>query len=157
MEDIEGKTSIPEPLVTMNIMGSDKYARVMRPFKFRSKILWDAVCKRTCEIPEGFVFDFESIPWLRGECPEAGAIHDYVCRIDSNPVVSKTLAAKVYFEFLEYIYAMDDARAKVKVIDRACDWIKSHVKFAAVVLAPGYFHRYKVLDSYSEIAGIKES
>lgn len=155
MADIEGKTSLPNAMVIMNIAGSDRFVKLMRPFRFRSKVLRDNVCKKYCEIPAGFCFDLESIPWFRGHCPEAGAIHDYLCRIDSDPVVTKVMAARVYFEFLEYLYGLDDSRVRFGMIDRMGDWIKARAKYAAVIMAPGYFHKHYVNASWQELAGVQ--
>ena len=135
-------------------MGSGKYARLAVPFKFYSRVL-----KRWVIVPEGFVFDFESVPFLRGTCPEAGCAHDYLCRKDSNPIVSKAMAAEVYFEVLDYVYAMDDLDhpqtfpGKLEsALDLVIDTTRKWLKYWAVCLAPGYFHRYKVMDSYEVVS-----
>lgn len=81
-------------------------------------------------IPIGFTCDLESIPWLRGLCRTGGLIHDYVCRIDSDPVVSKKVGALVYREALYYF---NHPRWKVEG------------KYWAVRMAWGYFHKKKVI------------
>jgi len=35
------------------------------------------------------------------------------------------------------------------------DWIKARAKYAAVVLAPGYFHKHYVNASWRELAGVR--
>lgn len=99
----------------------------VEPFFFYSDILG-----RMCEIPPGFETDLESVPIFRGTSPVSGIIHDYLCRTDSDPVVTKKIAADVYMEFLKL---------------RGTGFLRRHLKVAAVRMAPGYFHKHKVLDS----------
>jgi hypothetical protein len=126
------------------IPGDAKFVRLIQPFNFRSDVLG-----RWCTIPAGFVFDLESVPLLRGTNPEAGAIHDYLCRIDSDPVVSKWTAARVYEEF----QAFYDQKESGNIFNRAWDWIRRIVKTGVVAVAPGYFHRHKVMATYEEMTG----
>lgn len=111
-----------------------RFVRLLEDFKFRSKIL-----KRICTIPKGFVYDEESIPILKGTNPEAGAIHDYLCRRDSSPVVTKEIAAQVYLEFQEYYDNQETG-----TLNAAWDWVRRRFKRDVVMVAPGYFHRHSV-------------
>lgn len=125
------------------IPGDYRYVRVLKNWKFYSDVLG-----RWCRIPAGFVFDLESVPLLKGTNPEAGAVHDYVCRIDSDPVCTKTQAARIYLEFQRY-YDNKESGA----INRAWDGVRRLVKTAVVWVAPFYFHKFKVLATYEEITG----
>jgi len=103
----------------------------VEPFEFFSDVLG-----RRCTIPIGFETDLESVPIFRGTSPISGIIHDYVSRKDSEPMVSKKIAADVYLEFLKF---------------RGTGFFKRHLKSSVVRVAPKYFHRFNVLDPvYSE-------
>jgi hypothetical protein len=134
---------IPDSIKVEHIKGDYKRVRLLTDFRFYSDVL-----SRWCCIPAGFVFDFESVPLLQGTNPEAGAIHDYLCRTDSDPVVDKSTAAKVYLEFQRYFDEMESGNW----INRFWDWISRGVKTAVVWIAPGYFHKFPVKASYEEIA-----
>jgi len=75
--------------------------------------------------------DWESVPFIKGTSKVSGLIHDYLCRIDSEPVVTKRIAADVYKEFL---------------IFRGAAWWRWRAKYWAVRGAFGYFHKFKVMD-----------
>jgi len=94
------------------------------PFWFYSDVL-----KRWTKIPVGFTCDLESIPLLRGLCRIGGILHDYFCRIDSVPLVTKKQAANIYREALQYF-----GHPAYKIF----------IKYWAVRIAPGYFHKKKV-------------
>ena len=136
-------TEIRSSIKVEHIKGDYKRVRLLEDFHFYSDIL-----KRWCCIPKGFVFDFESVPLLQGTNPEAGAIHDYLCRTDSDPVVDKTTAAQVYLEFQGYFDEMESGNW----FNRFWDWISRGVKTAVVWIAPGYFHKFPVMATYEEIA-----
>lgn len=137
-----GMTKILTPLVLEYI--DDRFVRLVMPFGFYSDVL-------KCEVwvPVGFVCDLESVPGLRGTSPRGGVAHDYTVRVDSVPRVTKKQAAAVYREVSGYLY---NERAKTR---RAKAWgfIKSWAKWAVVCVAPGYFHKHRVLASYEEISG----
>jgi len=121
-------------LVTEELVGS-KYARLAEPFRYYSLIL-DTVI----EVPIGFICDYESLPILKATSKRAGVIHDYLCRIDSDPVVTKSTAAAVYNE----AQALRDSmvcKNKFKLCWRA---ILRGIKTSAVRVAPGYFHKKTV-------------
>lgn len=145
------ETAILSPLIIEHIIGSGKYWRMYEPFGFRSKVLYDLGLQYECWAPKGFVYDQESVPLLRGTCPPAGAGHDLLCRINSVPVVSKFVAAKVYFELLEYVYSIDDTNTLKSDFDQLREFSVKWIKTGAVVVAEGYFHKLKVEATYEEV------
>lgn len=136
--------------------------RLTEDFWFYSVILG-----RWCCIPKGFIYDEESVPVLRGTNPEAGAIHDYLCRKDSDPVVDKMTAASVYAEFQAYYNALETAQYYKDwelqawyqqywnivrdYSNRTWDFLKRRVKTDAVIVAPGYFHKLSVRSTEEEV------
>lgn len=145
-------TKILSPLKTEIILGSDgKYHKLLEPYIFESDILKELGLKYICEIPVGFIYDLESVPFIRGTCPEAGTVHDYLCRIDSDPQVSKKIAASVYFEILHYIYSLDDTKDTRGFFEKVGDKLKKYIKWGAVYISSGYFHKLKVMSKYDEI------
>jgi len=118
-------------LITEEI--DSKYARMIFPFVYYSDLL-----DKTINIPIGFVFDYESVPLIKGTSKRGGAVHDYLCRIDSVPVVTKKIAADVYFEAMTV---------------RKNSWWRRYIKYWAVRAAWGYFHVFKIMATYKEISG----
>ena len=108
-----------------------KYYRLLAPYRFKSVVLG---C--TITVPKGFVYDKESVPIITGTSVRGGLIHDYLCRIDSVPVVTKEQAANVYLEVMTR---------------RKNAWWRRYIKYWAVRVAFGYFHKFKVLATYEEI------
>ena len=109
-------------------VGTLKGARLFaltEPFRFYSMVLGTKVI-----IPTGFICDFESIPLIRGLCRTGGLIHDYLCRYDSKPISTKRQAADIYREALQYFGHPA--------------W-KIGIKYWAVRMAWGYFHKKRVL------------
>ncbi len=143
---VMNRTYLESTLVTESIAGSDKYVRLKEPFIFYSCVL-----KRKVVVPRNMIFDLESVPLLRGTCPEAGCAHDYLCRKDSDPVVTKRVAAQVYFEILDHIYSIDNKKSLRGMPDKVWDGLRKWVKWCAVIVAPGYFHKYSVFASYREL------
>lgn len=146
------KTAVKGTIKIERLPGT-KFVRTIAPFPFYSVILG-----RWSEIPMGFIYDEESVPILRGTNPEGGAIHDYLCRYDSDPVVDKFTAAKVYEEFQVYYNAMDNPKSENKIvqwlkewIDRIWDTTKEHVKTDVVIVAPGYFHKLPVMATLEQV------
>lgn len=129
------------------IPGDCRIVRLLSDFRFYSSVL-----DRWCVIPKGFIYDEESVPLVKGTNPESGCIHDYLCRIDSDPVVTKGIAADVYEEAQDYY----DEKETGNVLNRLWDTIRRKVKTTVVRLAPGYFHKFKVLSGYEEISGANE-
>jgi len=95
----------------------------------------------TIIIPVDFVCDRESVPLFRGTSIRGGYGHDYLCRYDSVPVVTKKQAADAYLSIMQI---------------RGNSWWSRYIKYWAVRLAWGYFHKFKVNASYEEITGRKE-
>jgi len=110
-----------------------KYYRLLAPYRFKSKVLG---C--TITVPKGFVYDKESVPIITGTSVRGGLIHDYLCRIDSKPVVTKKQAADVYLEVMT---------------GRKNAWWRRYIKYWVVRYAFGYFHKFSVLSTYEEITG----
>lgn len=113
-----------------------KYSRLLAPYSFKSRALG---CMVTA--PKGLVYDHESVPFIKGTSHRGGLIHDYLCRIDSKPVVTKKQAAEVYLEVMKY---------------RGNPWYRRYIKYWVVRIAWGYFHKLNVNASYEDITGRKE-
>ena len=143
-------TKILTPLLTANL-DNDKYVQLIAPFSFETDVLAKAGLKSKVTVPTGFFFDFESVPAVRGTNKRGGTAHDYLSRIDSDPVVTKSQAAAVYFEIMEYCYSIDHARGYWQQFK---DWGRRWFKWGVVYVAPGYFHKYTVMATGKEIAGI---
>ena len=101
-----------------------KHSRLVKNFYLHSALL-----NAPCEIPKGFITDWESVPLIRGTSKISGLIHDYFCRKDSCPIVSKKTAADIYLEFLRY---------------RGASYWRQYIKYWAVRGAFGYFHKHYV-------------
>ena len=114
-----------------------KYSRLLAPYSFKTRRVGSTVVT----VPIGFVYDHESVPFIKGTSHRGGLIHDYLCRIDSEPIVSKKQAADVYLEVMKY---------------RCNPWLRRYIKYWFVRLAWGYFHKLKVKATYEEITGRKE-
>jgi len=110
-----------------------KYSRLLAPYRYKS-VLLDCVIT----VPKGFVYDHESVPIIKGTSHRGGLIHDYLCRIDSKPVVGKKTAADVYLEVMTL---------------RGNAWWRRYVKYLVVRFCPFYFHRHKVMATYGELRG----
>lgn len=102
-----------------------KNSILTEPFAFFSDIL-----KQWCVVPRGFSCDWESVPLFKGTSKVGGLVHDYLCRKDSNPVVTKKVAADVYLEIMKF---------------RGNSYIRRYTKYWTVRMAWGYFHKKKVL------------
>jgi hypothetical protein len=144
-------TRIFTPLVTVNIDNS-KYVALHEPFVFESDVLKNAGLKYHIEGPIGFVYDFESIPWIRGTNKRGGTAHDIVCRKNVVPGITKAIAAAVYFEIMEYCYAIDCQRDQTQ---KVIDWGRRWFKWAVVYVWPGYFQKYELMATCEEISGLK--
>ena len=105
-----------------------KYSKLLEDFIFFSDHI-----SHECLIPSGFIMDWESVPIIRGTSKVSGLIHDYLCRKDSIPIVTKKIAADVYLEFLKF---------------RGTSVIRRNIKYWAVRIATGYFHQWLVLDNH---------
>jgi len=121
-----------------------KYYRLHKSLKYRSDMLG------TITVPKGFIYDHESVPLIKGTSNRAGCIHDYLCRFDSKPIVTKSEAATVYFEAMECIDGTREDQGYGRSFDR---WWRRWVKSFAVRVAIGYFHRFSVKSTYEELKG----
>jgi len=143
------------------ISGDSRYVRIIEgknPWEFYSDIL-----KVWSRPPIGFVYDQESVPFLKGTNPEAGCGHDLVCRSDFRPPVSKTQGAKIYLELQQYYDAMESSEYPDTKWGKICSltnilWDKTRrgTKVSVVWIAPGYFQKHKVMATYTEITGKTE-
>lgn len=95
------------------------------------------------EVPIGFVCDLESVPriplihaWLANTTKRGGIVHDYLCRRDSIPIVSKHVAADVYLEVMK---------------SRKTSWLRRYVKYWVVRFVRGYFHKFEVFATYEQL------
>jgi len=142
-------------LITREIIGST-YAQLVAPFGFYSAILG-----REFWAPIGFIQDYESVPFFKATSKYAGVGHDYLCRIDSDPVVTKKVAAQVYLEMMtcrdEILYAAalknyfawwQRAAIELKRADR---FNRRWAKYDVVRVWPGYFHRLPVMATLEQI------
>lgn len=100
-----------------------KNSELTKEFIFYSDIIG------LCSIPIGFICDWESVPLLKGTSKVGGLIHDYLCRIDSIPIVTKKVAADVYLEVMKH---------------RGSSYWRRYLKYWIVRGTPGYFHKKKV-------------
>ena len=88
-------------------------------------------------IPDGFVYDEESTPW-KGDNPLGGLVHDYLCRKDSKPLVTKWQAAMVYLEFQGYEDELNERPWYKRGWD--CMWRGIKAGFVGVTPLPRFFH-----------------
>lgn len=124
---------------------NNKLVKLYIPFKYYSAILG-----REIEIPTGFVCDLESVPLIKASSKRAGCIHDYLCRKNSIPIVSKTIAAAVYKEAQE---CKDNIICKGKY-DKFDNWIRRGIKTWIVTIAWGYYHKYNVEATAEELRNL---
>lgn len=120
----------------------NKLVKLCEPFRYYS-----ATLGREIEIPIGFVCDFESVPLLKPSSKRGGLIHDYLCRFDSDPIVTKQIAASVYKEAQE----CKDIETREGQYDRFNKWIRRNIKTFVVRVAWGYFHKYSVKATEKEL------
>ncbi len=121
-----------------------RYFRLTAPLKYKSQILR---CKVI--VPEGFIFDNESIPrlpfiyaWIGRTSDRAGCIHDYFYRLGSYPPVRRSVADDVYREA---------NRA------RGIGWLARNIKKLGVRIGGGKaYHFYKVTATYKDMTGKDE-
>ena len=162
-------TKILSKLTTQSI-DNRNYVMLHEPFGFRSDTLEKKGLKSEIWAQVGFVFDFESIPnWLRGPVgtnKRGGAAHDILSRKNICPGITKSIAATVYKEIMDYCDSIDIGRFSqtahpfipnpvvvpyVKVKDFFRRWIKSGV----VRYWPGdYWQKWEMTATCMEIAGV---
>jgi hypothetical protein len=147
-------TRIISTLLTEDI-DNCRFVRLAKAFVFESDVLAKAELNSLVVVPAGFIYDYESVPFVRGTNKRGGTAHDYLCRIDSDPICTKAQAAAVYFEIMEHCYAQDAKMNKDRSWwARTRDSWRSWIKWGTVYVAPGYFHKLKVSATYEEVAGI---
>ena len=123
----------------------NKLVRFHAPFRYYSAIL-----EREIEIPTGFVCDLESVPLVKATSKRAGGIHDYLCRKNSVPIVSKAIAAAVYKEAQE----CKDVIVQKGIFDKFNKWVRRQIKTGVVRIAWGYYHRYMVDATAEELTNL---
>lgn len=138
-------------LINVDLQDDCRYSRIYEPFVVEDiKALRDAGLQDRIEIPTCFVHDYESVPVVKGTSKRGGVVHDYLCRKNSVPVVTKTLAAAVYFEVME---ASAAGKPDQEWYNRLDMWLRRWVKYGFVKVWPGYFHKHLVEATYEEMIG----
>ena len=134
------KAEFLSSLVSENIDG--RFFHLEKPL-----VYYSAKMECMITVPVDFVFDNESIPripvlyaMLGRTSDRAGCIHDYVCRKDSIPIVSMSLAAKLYVE-----------ANRSRGINMFSCWLKWMGVFCSSPVVK-YHHKHKVMVSYKEIS-----
>ena len=141
------ETKFLSSLITEHLV-DNRYIKLYLPFNYYSKSL-----KQEIRIPANFICDFESVPLLKGSSKRGGVIHDYFCRKDSIPLVTKQEAANLYFEAQE----CKDKKRKLKYgfVSRFRLFCTRYLKVIVVRVAWGYFHKHNVLSTLEEVSGEK--
>ena len=172
-------------LSTLNVdyLNNSNYVVLGRPFGFVSNVLikhglrqvgWElrpAGHEDEFWLPAGFVFDFESTPNLirgpLGENKRGGAGHDGVCRKNvlmcwdgTGNEITKSIAADIYFEIMEYCDAINfktaDHYTVTKPWFKLKDWSRRWAKSTVVRYWPGdYFQKYEMMATAKEMYGIE--
>jgi len=135
------KTTFLSKLIYEDLPGG-KYIRLYLPFSYYSELLGCIV-----EVPKGFVCDKESVPIIKSTSARGGIIHDYFSRMDSKPVVTKQIAADLYLE----AQTARDEILNEGWFKRLSRKFRRQTKTLVVRIAPGYFHKFKVLSILEEI------
>jgi hypothetical protein len=143
-------TCVYSELITRNL-DNDRFVQLTSSFKVELDTLVKYNLKSTIEIPSGFVMDFESVPIVRGRNKRGGAVHDYLSCTDSDPIVTKQIAAECYLEINSYCDSIDCDR---NILIRSNDFIRRWTKWSVVRVWPNYFHKRSVYATPKEIAGI---
>lgn len=136
------KTTFLSKLVCIELIGG-KYIELYLPFSYYSEFL-----EMIVEIPAKFICDKESVPVIEATSVHGGVIHDYFCRIDSKPIVTKQIAAKLYLE----AQICRDEMLNEGWFKRLNRKFRRQFKTIIVRITPGYFHKHKVLSTLDEIS-----
>lgn len=131
------------PLINEDI--DARFARLHAVFAVYSDVL-----KCVVEAPVGFVHDYESTLIVQGTSKRGGVIHDYLSRIDSEPVVTKKQAADVYLEVMKCRDGLPDRETALGAFSL---WLRRWAKYGVVRIWPGYFHKHAVSASFTEMSG----
>lgn len=138
-------------LINVDLPDDFRYSRIHEPFIVEDiKALRDAGLQDRIEIPTCFIHDYESVPAVRGTSKRGGVVHDYLSRKNSVPVVTKKLAADVYFEIMEASAAGKTEQGWYNRLDM---WLRRWIKYGVVRVVPGYFHKHWVEATYEELTG----
>lgn len=137
-------------LITRNV-DNDRFVQLVTPFIYESDLLKKEGLKYRVEIPVGFVQDFESIPIVRGRNKRGGTVHDYFSCYDSDPIVTKWMAANLYSEMNAYTDSIDHGRGFFTKIK---DWLRRNTKSGVVRIWPGFFHKRSVFATCKKITGV---
>jgi len=160
-------TRILSPLI-VGYINNLTLVQLHAPFGFQSDVLKKHGLKDVIWGPEGFVFDFESIPnAIRGPVGEnkrGGAAHDILSRKNVCPGITKSIAADVYFEIMEYCDSIDYQRFKKNPGVADCiivpyvktrDWMARWTKSTVVRYWPGdFWQKHELTATCMDIAGI---
>ena len=133
-------------------LDNGRFVQLANLFGFFSDELAKAGFSGEAEIQADFIMDEESIPLIKGRNARGGAVHDYFSCYDSIPVVSKSVAAAIYFEINEYTDSIDCGRDKLTMLK---DWTRRWSKWAVVYVWPGYFHKRSIHATCEELYGFK--
>lgn len=122
----------------------NRYVRLTEEFVFVSKVLAKAGYNHVVRVPVDFVNDYESVPrvpliyWLLANTSKRGGVgHDYLYRKDSDPIVPRPIADKVYTEIM---------------VARGNPWICRKLKYRGVRIGGGFsYHKLSVNATYEEI------
>lgn len=140
-------SKIITPLINQDI--DYKFSMIHEDFKIQLETLKELGLDDIITVPAGFCHDYESVPLFKGTSKTGGVVHDYLCRSDSRPVVTKKIAADCYFEVME---CSDQLKATGN-LQLVRFWFRRWLKYSVVLVAPGYFHKHKVMATYEEMAG----
>lgn len=130
-------------LITKDIDGH--YNQLTEEFTFYSETLGCQI-----HIPQGFLTDFESVPLIRSYNKRGGTVHDYLCRIDAVPTVTKKMAARVYHEAME---AKDREYSNPSWFWKLRKRIWRYTKYTAVKYAWGYWKKHRIFDNINQLKG----
>lgn len=123
--------------VRTQVLDDHKYVKLTSHFAFVSDVLKNNGYNKRVLIPTGFVFDYESVPLIKGTSKRAGLCHDYLYRINSMPVVPKYIADKVYLEIMRH---------------RKNAWWRRWIKYYTVKwFGKSSYHKLLVEDTYDII------
>ena len=161
-------TRIFTPLIVGYIDNSN-LVQLHDHFGFQSDVLRENGLQSEIWGPAGFVFDFESIPNLIrgpiGENKRGGAAHDILSRKNVCPGITKSIAADVYAEIMDYCDSIDRERAArnagtlgkiVAPFSTFGEWCRRLTKSTVVRYWPGdYWQKHELTATCMDIAGIE--
>ena len=160
-------TKILAPLI-VGYIDNLNLVQLHHRFGFQSDVLKDAGLDYEIWGPEGFVFDFESIPNVIrgpvGENKRGGAAHDILSRKNVCPGITKSIAADVYAEIMDYCDSIDReiAAREAGTLGKIAapfvtfgKWIRRGTKSTVVRFWPGdYWQKHELTATCKDIAGI---